>query len=406
MVLGGLLAQIITFISTLVITRIYSPVEYASYALVVSIASILAPLLSLSMENFIVPSDSDLKARNIFYHGIYLVSRHSFYAVCIGLTYFLVNRIFHITIFLAPIHTFAIILLAVSTSVLSLTLQYVLRKSSFTTLALRGPFQNLILGGSQIGLYGFGFGSFGLIVGEILGRMAGTVFMLRQIPKEAYERFSNKIYRSSGLKTGAVTVNFSTIFVEMIISSFLIIYIARTFGNSFSGQFALAQKILSLPIVLIGSVVSQVVLSKSSYALRQGQILSKKLLGKLIGILISIGSVLSLTIFYSAPSILPLLAGDDWKIAGEILKVTAPLLLITFVWNSTSSIFYVRSLWSQFFVITITRFLALIIGAFASLSLNFDLLSSIFTITAFGCLVQIGGITMLYLTSPQNNSNI
>ena len=153
---------------------------------------------------------------------------------------------------------------------------------------------------------------------------------------------------------------------------------------------------MSLPLALIGTVVSQVVLSKSSASLREGRLLSKHQFSKILLALFSVGLMISCVIYFSALYVMPFLVGSEWVEAGEILRLIAPFLLITFIWNSVSSLFYARKLWKSFFVVTLIRLMALILGAIASYELELIFSHTLLTIMFFGVLAQLSAIFFLF----------
>ena len=235
-----------------------------------------------------------------------------------------------------------------------------------------------------------------MLIGEVLGRAAGVAFLARKIDFTKLPINWKNSHRINLLPKSIIALNFFTIFLEMLLSSIILIYTLAIFGHSMAGQYALATKIMSLPLALIGTVVSQVVLSKSSASLREGRLLSKHQFSKILLALFSVGLMISCVIYFSALYVMPFLVGSEWVEAGEILRLIAPFLLITFIWNSVSSLFYARKLWKSFFVVTLIRLMALILGAIASYELELIFSHTLLTIMFFGVLAQLSAIFFLF----------
>lgn len=67
---GTALAQLITFIATIYLTRIYLPEDFGALSVLTSIVSLLAPLSSMRYDKAIILSENEKEFKNLFYLSV------------------------------------------------------------------------------------------------------------------------------------------------------------------------------------------------------------------------------------------------------------------------------------------------------------------------------------------------
>jgi O-antigen/teichoic acid export membrane protein len=182
-------------------------------------------------------------------------------------------------------------------------------------------------------------GTIGLLLGQIVSQSAGFVAILRQsgalllIPAVTPAVLGRTLRRFSHFgiyDTPAGLINAIGNQVPNLI-------FASAFGAAQLGQLALAQRLLLLPVGLIGSAVGQVFLSQAAERYRTGTLLeliqqaSRKLF--LYGL-----AVAALACLVLAP-LMPALFGKEWEPTRQIIPLLIPLFLGQLVVSPLSNAF-------------------------------------------------------------------
>lgn len=322
---GTAFAQALGVLVLPIITRLYSPEDFALFAVYASILSILAVAICLRFEIAIPLPEKDEDALSLVI--LAMLSN-------VGLTLLIALSIllFQDSILdiiqqpqLAPFIWF--IPIGVFFAGLYNALQYwTTRKKQFTTIAKTRMTQSIASSSVQIGGGLFGFGAFGLILGQVINFSAGIIRLFISFRKETkelvntvstlkvkknwkkYDKFPKYSTFESLANVGAVQLP--------------VIIIAAVALGPEAGYLMLAMKVMAIPMGLIGSAMAQVYLAHAPEYynkgnLREYTIQTIKQIAKIAVIpLISIGMV--------APFIFPLVFGESWAKAGYMVLWMIP----------------------------------------------------------------------------------
>lgn len=366
---GTTFAQALLILVAPILTRLYSPDDFGVYALYTSVASIITVFACLSYDYAIVLPKKDDEAANVL--GLSIL-------ICLGisgLTLILVALFrIQLAIFLnAP--NLAVCLWFIPLSVLGAGLYkafnyWSTRRNQFKRLAVRQITQSAITSATQIGMgITSSIGPGGLISGLIIGQLAATGRLTWQIGKDEggfikscisykslkriairYKKFP--LYDSwSGLfNTG------STMLPALLLGYF--------FSPAVVGFYALGQRVLSLPMGVIGSSIAQVFYPRAAKADREGD-LSKVTLD-MFERLLAIGFVPLMLIAVVAPDLFALVFGERWWTAGEYVRWMSLWLFFQFVSSPLSTLYYVMGRQSNLLtfnvIMFVTRLLVIIVG--------------------------------------------
>ncbi len=403
MALGSLTAQVLVFVSTLIISRLYSPSQFGIYSLIVGMSAVLAPLLTFSQENFIVPAPSEDLAVHIFKRTLRIILLNSFILITlITIMEFSLPKNLN-TKYLDRNNMLMALLLGAIFAIFAILNQFSLRNLEYRKLAIRGPIQNLSIAIFQISASNFVFKNLGLIIGEAMGRFVGIIVLLPSSKKV----WSNKVKIINGYFRFKVSlVNFFSIIFELASINCVLLFIIHSFGEDIVGQFAMAQKIIGLPTVLIGTVISQYLLSIGSARAREGKFDSVRSFDRNLFKLFAGGillGVIILSIGLLGPS---KIIGDSWGTVGSILIYSIPGFIVSFVWSPLSAIFYVHNRWNEFLAISSFR-LSLVLGCgFMSNVLNASIQSTVLIIAFGSSAAQIIGIYLLRNIVKENQFKV
>jgi O-antigen/teichoic acid export membrane protein len=112
---------------------------------------------------------------------------------------------------------------------------------------------------------------------------------------------------------------------------------AALFGPAAAGGYMLAQRVVNMPLSVIGGAIADAFLPSSIDALRE-----KKLgthVAFLFSTLVSLIFPGATLLFFIAPGIFGIMFGEDWYLAGEIVRWLSPMLAVQFLINPVSRIF-------------------------------------------------------------------
>ena len=344
MATGRIIGQTIPILLTPLLTRLYSPAEFGLFAIFVAITAILSLLANGRYNLAIMLPKKDANVFNLF-----ALSNLINFAFCTFL--FIVVLIFReplLSLFNLQSTPMALYLLPLGTFVIGAfePLYYLgLRKKKFKLLSGNLIFQYTFISFLKIGFAFLAIGGLGLILGHVIGYLAGISFLtMLLIRNKAFVNFRISVNKRSLIKSAntykkfpmyslpADTLHaFSKEMPNLLINNF--------FGGAILGYFSLTQRVLASPITLISSSISDVFREKASSDYRETKSCREvyiKTFQKLF-----IFSFLPFTLlFFFAPAIVPFVFGQEWEPAGEYIRIMTLLFFLRFSIAPVSSIFY------------------------------------------------------------------
>lgn len=353
-------AQLIVIAASPILTRLYTPEDFGLLAVFTAVLSILSVISSLRYQLAIPLPESDDKAIN--------VAALSF-IVLIGLTILL-------SVFVWGLGNSFLILLnsqglkpylwllpvgLASVGVYQILQYWSLRAKDFGLIAKTKMVQSTSVVGFQ--LIGASIGPLALLASRAIGQIIVGMMLLR-----------NSCLSISLIKS---KINFSTLLSSAkeykqfpLFSSWAgllnaagaqmpPLFFAAVFGPAAAGGYMLAQRVINMPISVIGTAVSDVFLPSSIDAKREDRLRAQvhKLLVALASLILPFG----IFIFFIAPDSFQVVFGNNWRFAGEIVRYLSPMLAIQFLVNPISRIFVTiekqgLALIYQFFLFSIRLF--------------------------------------------------
>jgi O-antigen/teichoic acid export membrane protein len=330
---GTVLAQLIAFFALPLVTRLYSPDEFAALAVYVAITSIFLGVATLRFDIAVPLPSCDVEAANLL--ALSLSSSMLFATAALGVILIFPEHIVALTG--QPSLQFYLWMIPLGImfdSACSAIQMWSSRKKRFVAIARTRIEQ--ILGNTSTQLV-FGFakamGPFGLLLGQLIGSVAGVFGLAKRAwreDNEALNKFSidgmlyafqkyNRFPKFSAIESLANNVS---LYLPVVIIA------AETDGPS-AGYLFLAMKIMGIPLSLIGNSISQVYLSHAPEEYRNnrlGQFTLSMVSGLLytgVGPLLFVG-VISYEVF-------PLIFGAEWERAGEMTAWMMPWFIMQFL---------------------------------------------------------------------------
>ena len=409
LVFGTASAQILLVLAAPILTRLYTPADFGLLAAYTSLLALIGVISSLRYELAIPLPEDDVEAANIAILSLLLVS------ISTTLTAILVLMLSKSIAELLGVPVLASYLWLLPVGVLlsgtyTVFNYWSVRNKQFSGIASSRFTQ--AIAALAIQLTAFKLGGICLLLGQVAGQSAGTTSLARPA-------LSTRVFRQvswGGVKRVAVRYQrfpiFSTWegFSNTAGAQLPPILFAALFNPAVAGLYSLANRVMSLPISLVGGAIDQVFFSKAAEAHRVGKLgpLFEQLHSKLAHI--SFAPMLLLMLL--GPDLFILLFGEDWRQAGEFASWMGPWLYLTFVSSPLSTLIAVtEQIKKGFFfqlVLLLSRLGAISFGAWlGDPTLTIILFSGVNSLCYIGflfLLAQIAGSSLLKIIQPTLNA--
>lgn len=330
---GTTISQAIPVAISPILTRIYTPEEFGLFALYIAIASVLAVVVTGRYELAIMLPVKDADAANILLLSL-LVS------ILISLSLLIVILIFSLEIslilgteqlrpwlFLLPVTIFVV-------GAYNSFNFWHNRKKRFVSMSKSKVSQSSTMGLFQVGLGSLKGGSSGLIIGWL----AGQVVALMMLFKTAWFNDRLLFKRCKKVKIIALARRYQHFPKVNLLSSVLntasvqvpIILFTSFFNEAVTGFFSLAQRILLMPMSLLGVAIGQVFLQKASTLKKDKEMLKLLTLG-IYRKLLLVGFIPTLITILFGSDLFAMIFGEKWVVAGNYAQLLALWTFFVFI---------------------------------------------------------------------------
>lgn len=327
---GTALGQLIALAASPLLTRLYTPEDFGYLALYTSVLSVLVVVADLrySLAIPLPAEDEDALALLAISFAAILGG-----AVSIALVLWLGGQALAGLVGNAALiqrsWTWLLPLGLVGAAAYQALTYWAIRKRSFRQLAVTRLSQGLALVVAQVLLGVLRWGPLGLMVGDAVGRAAGVGALLRSLRREAdlhwlsWQRLravAVRYRRFPLLSSGSALLNSLGLYLPSVL-------LLAMYGATVAGWFALSQRIIAVPLRLIGTSVGQVYMGEAARLARDDRPALRRLfrLSTWRLFLLTIAPAGLLALF--APSLFAWVFGSDWLEAGRYTQV----LVIVFV---------------------------------------------------------------------------
>lgn len=325
---GTIGAQIVTFLALPFLSRVFTPEDFGFYSLVIAIAGVIAPAATLRLESAaMLPKENEI-VRALVWVAITSVLIISLFTIFImqvmsNLKYAELDKYQ-----LASVWVGAFVFTGALYSLFS---QLALRNRAYGLVARRSFARSVVMVVTQLSL---GFSariSSGLLIGGLVGQLAGLVTMIRttrdftRLPKRAHVWPAIKRYwRFPVVFTPSAVLNALGLQAPLV-------FFTALFGLAYAGQLGMAERIVAIPVTLIGAAVGQVLDAEITKRMREGQGGLRRSYLKYSGLLAAAGLVVAVLGLTLGGLIVPWLLGEQWMLAGvavQVLAVTSGIRLV------------------------------------------------------------------------------
>jgi O-antigen/teichoic acid export membrane protein len=303
---GTMIAQIISYAISPIISRIYSTEDMGDFGLYSRIIAFISAIAMARFELSLPLPKNDSHSYLLFRLAI-KIALYTF-GICfiIGLVYLFIMPFSYALLFFVLITLISSVFLIL----ISLGTNWAIRKKNFSVIS-RSRISNSVFSNGFRLLFGLiGFGSIGLLFSSLLG------YILSSLGRD-------------------------------LLIAFLIVYF---FGKNYFGSYTYSIMILSLPIALIGQAIGQVFFNKCSELINIGRSVYPLLKKTLLILLVS--AILPFTIlFFFGRDIFSFVFGANWDLAGYFSEILAVGTFFNFIISPLSNLPIVLKKQKQYFVL-------------------------------------------------------
>lgn len=337
LVSGTVASQIMLLVAAPFLTRLYSPQDFGLLAVFVAFLMFMSAVVSLRYEQAIpLPEDAQegaallvLSMATAVLVATLLALPSMWYAKEIAAALNVPG--FAGYMFLVPAGALLI-------GVYNVLSQWAIRTRQFGPLARTRVSQSFFA--IAIQLFGASLGPIALLIGQVAGHGAGSVSLYLQGVNE-----HRPLLRSVGLRDLVhaarryrrfpLYASWGAVF-NTIGSQLPPLLFAALFSPALAGIYALANRVLSMPMQVIGKAIASVFLAGAADAQREGHL--GILVARVHGKLSHIGMVPTLMLLTAGPEIFAFAFGDQWREAGVFAQWLAPWLYLVFVTSPMSAV--------------------------------------------------------------------
>lgn len=340
--LGQGSGQALIFLSGPFLSRLYNPEEFGTYALMSSIAGLLSIISTGGYEFAIINVKKEKEAHllsilSIFFSLITAIISAVILLILTIKSEAIRNGMAGAGWGLLP--AFVLFQGIYNTANFSLN-----RQKKYGTISFGRTLRALTMVPLQLTLGGLNF-TFGLFLGMVSGHMAGMLFQLRKIYRQLI--YNMKIVNFKQLKATALkNYKFPAYFMpEELINSASVqapIFLLKAFFSQASiGLYALPQKFLSIPIVLIANSLGQIYFRNAALDYNEPEVLLKTTL-RLFRFLFFLGLLPFSFLMVFGDIIVPYIFGEEWYDSGIYTMILSPWLFFVLIGSPLSNIFPVK----------------------------------------------------------------
>lgn len=324
---GSFFAQILTMAVSPITTRLFTKEELGLYTLILTMTSIVGPILSLRYDMSIVTSKNK-KEEEAFFKISFIFGILNSLIVTIVYSIYL---FFEKTIYnkLGSIVVLFILLLLIFTSLNNVLTAYNNKNKEYKLISevyvIRSFIQNILIVLSGI----FKMGSLGLIIAQLISSLSGLKKQSKGLKFEK-EHDDKKLidYMKQEIKQPIYSVPATLLNTSSY--SILNLFITSLYGLKIFGLYSMSYRILGLPLALISTNISKIFFQEATdeYNLNGN---FKKIYLKYTYILLALSIPMVIILMVISPYLFELVFGPGWGIAGNYVRILAPMYGMRFI---------------------------------------------------------------------------
>ncbi|MFW3497546.1 oligosaccharide flippase family protein [Aerococcus viridans] len=366
---GTAVAQVISFILSPVLTRLYSPAEFGVNSIYNSFLLIGAVFATLRLQTPIAMTDKNEERSRLTELSL---STSLFFGIVIGLLALVfpseLNSIFGVE---SPHWFWVLPISMLFIGAYETFFQALLSEQRYRDMTVVSIAKVTVMGAAQIGLVFFNLGYMSLILGNLISYIVVVLYMILKVKYKIQLPDFSELSKTFKQYAEYPKYAFPAELLSISSTQLLPIMISFLYNSEVTGYYSLANRLIGVPITVIGNSLRQVYLKEATLEYKQtGNVYKtfKKTSTMLLGIAFPIGLVLAVI----APWFFGIFFGEGWAIAGTYLQLLVPVFLARFI---------VTPIMGTIYIVNKTKLGILVNGALMSISIILTIIFSVMAIS-------------------------
>lgn len=319
---GNGLGQIVTFFALPLLSRLYSPDQYGLLTLALSIVGLTGPMALFGMHSAIVVPRRDSDVAPLAAVGLFSLVLTG---TILGAIVYFWSPLFVSDESIRPFLAIALPVLVVVAGAGTLLGPLAVRSGEYGSIGRRNSLVSISITVSQLALSGTaGLLWFnGLISGNIVGFFIGILLFVHFA-----RRYARKVTVVECFKAVKEYWRFPVVFAPMTTLTQLsqqapIFFVIYWFGTAEGGQVGMAERMVTVPLALLGLAGSTVFIGELSHAVRNGNGGLTKIFLTTSKWLSLLGLLLMLALMFLSTVLIPVFLGEEWEVAAKVAQLMA-----------------------------------------------------------------------------------
>lgn len=338
MLSGNTVSQVIPFFIAPILSRTFSREEFAVLANFMAIVGVIGIVSTGRLELAVPIPQEHKKAQEIAFTGFLITLGLGLISLLIPLFAYQIGQLYDDSIL--PEYLWLVPLAVISYGLLGLTNNWNLRHERFHLISIGKISQSIVNNGLAAMLGFIGWGVNGLIIAWLLSQYINIVILLVGVNRKIKYKDFGLISLKTTLKEykDFPLINSLHAFSDIFITQFLLFWmISSYFGLIELGLFAMMNKYIKAPIVLVSSSVSQLFYVEAGKAINKGISLFP-IIKKTVRTSVLFAIPFTVVLISLGPEIFRWYLGEKWEIAGVYAQYLSPMLFLYFVISPISGL--------------------------------------------------------------------
>lgn len=335
---GTIVAQIIMFAFMPILTRLYTPSEFGTYALFFSIITVISVISSWKYDQAIMLPKSDRDAQALIFLSVLITM------VMVGITAFLLGLFYKPLILYYKELKDVIWMIPIGillTGLNQIAIAYTSRRQYYKKLAsTRVVISATTVSVQSVSKYMLKMD--GLIFGKLLADLIALVLLIEQHLKRQTIRLRHisrrRVYANAKRYETFPKYESLSGFINEASQMLPVFLLTYLYSAEVSGLYALTVRVLQVPVTLIGSATRQVYYQRASKMFAAGENIYDIYLKTTISLLRIFFIPLTIILIFGK-SLFGFVFGEEWAVSGEYAQVLIIWFLFIFI-NSPTMISY------------------------------------------------------------------
>jgi len=389
------IGQLLVVLASPVLTRLYTPHDLGVIGLITSFLAVSTLLVTLRLEQAIVSAISEEDANGLAQVALVLS------LILSALSSLLLYPLISLNLLgFGAVSYWAVPLVFVASCFTgwSSTLRYwLIRQKNFTLVGRMVVWQNLarVLGQISLGLFSLGW------LGLTLGECAARGFGIRPAWVLAHKTLKLKISSKDFFVIGRYSPFPKYVLPSSLVDALAYVLplpmVASEFGVASAGAFALAQRVVTIPVSLIGASVADVFHAQIAEAAREKPHTVRAIFWSTSRYLLVLGLLFSIPLVLLSPILFEYIFGQNWKNAGWVAAAMSPWMLAQFVVSPISRLVLVSDRQIMKLLYDLVSLLIVVAVPIVAARAGLNLIETIIWLSAFQVLAYSLYYLVLYL---------